>query len=298
MRNWKNRLARAARILAGSPEGGVAASPAGEPVTGQSDPRMCGLRDAVLKGWYNSETGELFTGFKISDDDVVLDVGCGDGGALLFCARQGAHVVFTDIVESKVNALVDKAKKSKARKVEGFVSDSLPLPLSDQYVTKVLSMEMLEHTKDPERILKELVRVGKPGAQYMITVPDSRSETLQKPIAAPVYFKEPNHIQIFDKNRLVSLIEKAGLQIERYETWGFYWTMLMSLFWIVGQEGQETNYANPIHDEIIGKKQYHPVIQNWSNTWDGVMNLGSGKKMIDVLDDYLPKAQMVIARKK
>ncbi|CRO36601.1 hypothetical protein PAERUG_P12_London_17_VIM_2_11_09_04363 [Pseudomonas aeruginosa] len=40
---------------------------------------MLGLRDAVLSGWFNQETDELFSGFPISAEDTVLDVGCGDG---------------------------------------------------------------------------------------------------------------------------------------------------------------------------------------------------------------------------
>ena len=86
---------------------------------------------------------------------------------------------------------------------------------------------MLEHTSKPEMILKELVRVGKTGAQYLITVPDARSEMLQEPFANPIYFSEPNHIQIFDKERFVQLVENSGLKIEKYDTWGFYWTVFM-----------------------------------------------------------------------
>ncbi len=101
---------------------------------------------------------------------------------------------------------------------------------------KILATEMLEHTSKPEIILAELVRVGRPGAKYLITVPDSRSEMLQKAVANSVYFAEPNHIQIFDKENFVRLVENSGLKVERYDTWGFYWTVFMSLFWIVHQQ--------------------------------------------------------------
>jgi hypothetical protein len=171
----------------------------------------------------------------------------------------------------------------------------MPLPLPDEYATKILSMEMLEHTSNPEMILQELVRVGKPKSRYLITVPDSRSETLQKPIANPIYFKAPNHVQIFDKNRFVTMVENAGLKIEQYATWGFYWTMLMSFFWVVSRDRK--NYKNPIFDEVQGQGLYHPVLQNWSDTWDGLMRLEGGRKLVDALDDLLPKAQVIIARK-
>ena len=264
----------------------------GNSAPGELDPRRCGEINALRRGWYKSEKGELFVGFKVTADDIVLDAGCGDGGATLFCARQGAHVIFSDVDALKIRNLMERAKETEARKVEGFVSDTLPLPLPDEYATKILSMEMLEHTVNPEKIMAELVRVGKPGAQYFITVPDSRSELLQKPFADPVYFSEPNHIQIFDKERFVQLVENSGLTIERYDSWGFYWTVFMSLFWIVHRQ-ESLNGA--IMDHI--KPPFHPVLQNWSNTWAGLMELNGSERILESFDQYLPKSQIIIARK-
>ena len=256
------------------------------------DPRICGLLDAVRRGWYKLETGELFIGFKVTSDDIVLDAGCGEGNAILFCAKQGAHVIFSDVDATKVNMLTERVKETKARKVESFISDTMQLPLPDQYATKILSTEMLEHTTSPEKIMAELVRVGKGGAQYLITVPDSRSEMLQKPVANPVYFSEPNHIQLFDKENFIQLVENSGLKVERYDTWGFYWTVFMSLFWIVHQQ---ENFNSPILDSI--KPPYHPVLQSWSNTWAGLMELNGSEKLLESFDKYLPKTQVIVARK-
>ncbi|PKN68977.1 MAG: SAM-dependent methyltransferase [Deltaproteobacteria bacterium HGW-Deltaproteobacteria-12] len=256
------------------------------------DPRFCGLRDAVRRGWYNLETGELFAGFKVTRDDIVLDVGCGEGNAILFCAKQGAHLVFSDVDEAKIKALIAKASSTAARKVEGFVSDSTPLPLADQYATKILATEMLEHTANPELILAELVRVGKPGAKYLITVPDARSEMLQKPVAHSDYFAAPNHIQIFSKERFVGLVESSGLQVEKYDTWGFYWTVFMSLFWIVHRKD---HLKGSVLDNI--RPPYHPVLQSWSNTWAGLMALDGAEKLLESFDQCLPKTQVIIARK-
>jgi hypothetical protein len=150
-------------------------------------------------------------------------------------------------------------------------------------------MEMLEHTLDPEKIMAELVRVGKPGAQYLITVPDSRSEMLQKPFANPIYFSKPNHIQIFDKENFVRLVENSGLKVERYDSWGFYWTVFMSLFWIVQQQ--------ECFNGAIWDYPCHPVLQSWSNTWAGLMELNGSEKLLESFDKYLPKSQVIIARK-
>lgn len=263
------------------------------PVCRDVDPRYCGLQDAVRRGWYQLETGELFPGFKVTADDIVLDVGCGEGNAVLFCAKQGAHVGFTDVNADKVEALIKTAGKTRARKIEGFVSDSMPLPLPDAYATKILATEMLEHTRSPEAILAELVRVGKSGAKYLITVPDARSEILQKPVAHPSYFCEPNHIQIFDKETFVRLVKGAGLTVEQYDTWGFYWTVFMSIFWLVHQE-DDANGA--VLDKI--QPPYHPVLRSWANTWAGLMDIAGSEKLMESFDQFLPKTQVIIAVKK
>ncbi len=263
-----------------------------QPTSVNADPRYCGLKDAVKRGWYNLATGELFAGFRVTRDDVVLDAGCGEGNAVLFCARQGAHVVFADVDERKVAALIEKASRTSARKVEGFVSDCLPLPLPDAYATRILATEMLEHTANPAAILAELVRVGKSGAKYLITVPDARSERLQEPVAHPVYFSPPNHIQIFDRERFTALVENAGLAVERCETWGFYWTVFMSLYWLV-RRSDKMNGA--VLDQIA--PPYHPVLQSWADTWAQVMELPGAEILMESFDRFLPKTQAIIASK-
>jgi ubiquinone/menaquinone biosynthesis C-methylase UbiE len=255
------------------------------------DPRRIGFLDAVNSGWYQRETGELLEGFKIDPEDTVLDVGCGEGLATLFCASQGAHLVFTDVDPEKVDILREKAMRSKARKVEAYVSDSTPLPLADQYASKIMAMEMLEHTEKPEAILAELYRVGKPGAQYLITVPEERSEVLQKTFADPSYFAPPNHIQIFNKNRFCDLVSASGLTIERYTTWGFYWVMWMSIFWSLPDQAPERETLSLV------SPPYHPALQSWSNTWNEIMKIPNGQSMVDAFNRALPKAQAVIARK-
>ena len=256
------------------------------------DPRSIGLRDAVNSGWYQRETGELLKGFPIDSQDIVLDVGCGEGLSILFCANQGAHVVFTDVSPKKIEHLREKAQRYPARKVEAYVSDSLPLPLADGYVTKVLAMDMLEHTEDPAAIMAELYRVGKPGAKYLISVPDHRSELLQKPFASASYFAPPNHIQLFDKKRLSDLVESVGMVVESHTTWGFYWVMWMSIYWCLNSHDMQGEII-----EKISTPPYHKTLLNWAKTWDEIMKIPNIQPMVDSFNRELPKSQAVIARK-
>ena len=63
------------------------------PVAEKVDPYMLGLHDAMLSGWFNQQTGELFSGFPVTPEDTLLDVGCGDGGNVHFCGMRGAKTV-------------------------------------------------------------------------------------------------------------------------------------------------------------------------------------------------------------
>ena len=138
-----------------------------------------GMRDAVLSGWYQAETGELFKGLVISSDDVVVDVGCGDGLTARFCAGRGASIIVTDIDPIKVQATERSLAGIAARSVRAMVSDSNPLPIEDGTASVVVSTEVLEHVDDPAQFLSELVRIGRSGARCLLTVPDPVAEALQ-----------------------------------------------------------------------------------------------------------------------
>src|SRR5262249_38230243 len=154
------------------------------------NPFLLGLHDASLSGWYCDAQNELFLGFPIGADDVVLDVGCGDGGTMQFCAQRAAHIILADIDPDQITAAQKRRKDNLARKMEGYVTDSAPLPLRDDTATRIICMETLEHVDDPVQMMSELVRVGKPGARYLLTVPDPVGEHLQKHLAPASYFEK------------------------------------------------------------------------------------------------------------
>lgn len=238
--------------------------------------------DAFLSGWFRRETGELFEGFPVNRDDSVLDIGCGNGPFTSFCAERGAEVFFADIDASKVDAIAAMLEGSAARATHPLVTDANPIPLPDGRVSKVIAMEVLEHVDDPRQFMGELVRVAKPGAQFLITVPDPLGESVQKKLAPEAYFQHPNHIRVFQRDEFVRLIEEAGLVIEKRATYGFYWSMWWFFFWACKQD------LSP---------PWHPLLQSWTQTWSMLLSLPDGARIKKALDETMPKSQAVIARK-
>lgn len=239
------------------------------------------MRDAVMSGWFQ-DSGEIFSGFMINPVDSVLDVGCGDGAFIKYCANRGAEVTFVDIDADKVNQNEERLRTSPARGLHGIVSDASPLPLPDDQFDKVISTEVMEHVDDPAAFLAELVRVGKPGALYLLSVPDIASETVQQTVAPPLYFEKPHHIRIFSREDFPTLVTDAGLVIEKQTCYGFFWSMFWAFFWTCDQD-----LSDP----------WHPLLQQWGRTWETLLSMRDGPRIKQALDQALPKSQVIIARK-
>ncbi|MES2819195.1 MAG: class I SAM-dependent methyltransferase [Pseudomonadota bacterium] len=240
------------------------------------------LTDAYLSGWFRRDSGELFEGFPIDAADSVLDIGCGDGPFATFCAERGAEVIFADIDAEKVAAVEAMLKQSPARAVLPLVTDANPIPLPDARVNKVIAMEVLEHVQDPAQFMRELVRVAKPGAQFLITVPDPLGESVQKKLAPDAYFEHPNHIRVFQRDEFEQLILDAGLVIEKRADYGFYWSIWWFFFWACKQD------LSP---------PWHPLLESWTRTWNMLLSTPDGPRIKKALDEAMPKSQAIIARK-
>ena len=258
------------------------------------DSRDCGLIDAVQSGWYQGESNELFKGFAIRAEDKVLDVGCGAGAATLFCAHRGAEVTFTDVEAQKIESLRARVAQTPARKAQGLVSDSTPLPIDANSMSRVIAMEVLEHVEEPSAVLRELVRVGQPGALYLLAVPDPVGENLQKSFAPPFYFQPPNHIHVFEREEFARLVSEAGLEIVRRDAFGFFWTFWMFLYWTLAK-ASNAELTGASHD--IVQPPYPPLLNDWAKLWHQIIQLPEAAPMKQALDQLLPKSQVIIARK-
>lgn len=244
--------------------------------------RDVGFRDAIRAGWYKNDTQELFDGFPINEKDTVIDVGCGFGNNLKFCAKYAAHTIGVDIDPSRVEATAELLKKEGAKSFKTIASDGNPLPIDTASIDKIICTEVLEHVDDPAITMKELVRIGKPGALYFLSVPGAASERVLKKVAPALYFEKPNHIRIFDSEGFETLVKDAGLEIEKHCYFSFFWAVWHAIVWKCG-----IDYDNGSH----------PALDHWAQAWDEVLSLPEGKKCMEALDEALHKSQIIIARK-
>jgi SAM-dependent methyltransferase len=223
-------------------------------------------------------------GLEIGPGDTVVDVGCGDGTVCAYAGRLGAEVIGIDIDEAAVRQADEAMRGVPARAWRGVVSDCDPIPLPDGSASVVIATEVLEHVPDPPRMLAELARVGRPGARYVIAVPDPVSESLMGRVAPGWYWRPPFHVHVFERAELEGLIRGAGLEVVARAARGFpqavWWAFRMAL-------GPRVNEPTPDA----------PLLAHWEAAWAALMATPRGPRLAEALDALLPKSQVVLARK-
>ena len=252
----------------------------------KSPSSLVGMVDWQALGWFNGRTGEIIKGVRIRPSHTVVDVGCGDGGFIGFVAGQGAEVIFIDRDAERLAATEARIRKSPARAYRAIHSDCEPIPLEDGIGDLVICTEVLEHVPDPVKFLDEVIRVAKPGAQLLISVPDSRSEQFVSATAPPECFEVPNHIRIFTAQAFEKLVLDAGLEIESHQFAGCFWSIYWPLSWMTAEPGGGLPLDNK-----------HPITEHWVQLWQMVQQHPEGYRIRDALNKLLPKSQTIVARK-
>jgi SAM-dependent methyltransferase len=247
------------------------------------DHQAVGLRDAQASGWFNEQTAELCPGFAIAPTDVVADIGCGTGGKTEFCARFARKVIAIDIDATRVEDARTKLAALGKAEFAADVGTADSIPIESGTADKVICSEVLEHVDNPAQVLGELVRIGKPGALYLLTVPDARSEDVAKRVAIPAAFQKPYHIHIFTGDAFERLVADAGLIVQRHSYQGFYMAVAQALMWRSRRKG-----VAPVRPGVMDE---------WARTWATVLDLPRGLNCKRALDEVLPKSQVIVAVK-
>jgi len=157
-----------------------------------------------------------------SKKQKMLDVGCCDGGNMIYFAKCGYQVAGVDIVKEEIKLTENNLSK------EGFVPYALKLysneelDLPDNEFDFVLCWKTIYHTgsmEKMEKLLKEMIRVLKIGSPLIINTleTDSLSLLISEKIGRNLYKRSRgngrfSYYYIFEDSKdFLSLLSKYGI---------------------------------------------------------------------------------------
>ena len=110
---------------------------------------------------------------EMFEGKVVADIGCGAAGKTLFYASRGVKKIYgVEILGKYKEEAENLAEKQGLSHLFEFVcADAAQLPFEDASIDTVIMNDALEHLPQPEKALREALRVLKPQGRAYINFP-------------------------------------------------------------------------------------------------------------------------------
>lgn len=102
----------------------------------------------------------------------ILEVGAGTGRDAVTLAKAGAEVLTLDYVPGSLGLTVKAAEMSAVR-VAPVCGDGTGSPFADDTFDVVFHQGLLEHFRDPLPMLRDNIRILKPGGSLVVDVPQT-----------------------------------------------------------------------------------------------------------------------------
>lgn len=159
----------------------------------------------------------------IGKDDLVLDIACGLGGWLRVCAARHAKVHGIDLSSKAIDFC-----KQALPAGEFYAQPAESLPFEDARFDYVTCLGSLEHFVQPEIALREMLRVAKPDAKFILLVPNKDFLTRKLKLYSGTNQKDAKEV-VRSLEEWRDLFEGSGLEItERWKD-----LHVLSLHWIL-----------------------------------------------------------------
>ncbi len=113
---------------------------------------------------------EILSRLNFTDDDRIIDIGCGTGNLLgLLIAKLNGNVKHS-FVGIDLSFEMIRIAHVKYPEIDFIVADSDNLPIRDESFDRVLSVTHLQNLPEPKMSLNEMYRIAVNDAQFAISI--------------------------------------------------------------------------------------------------------------------------------
>ncbi len=147
--------------------------------------------------------------FSPQEGNKIFDIGCGTGYFLKASEEKGLKTYGIDISDEAVKVAKEIARNSQIEVGEG---ENLKYP--DNFFNYISCLGSLEHFTDLEKGLREMIRVAKKGAKFLIIVPNI-NYLWDKVVGKKGTIQRDYKEELKDLNSWKKLFNNYGLKIEK-----------------------------------------------------------------------------------
>jgi len=136
----------------------------------------------------------------------ILEIGCGEGMMFEGTATQPVQM---DVSATRVRRALGKGRRL-------LCADGYQLPFADQSFEVVLLVAVLEHTREPWRILAEARRVLKPGGRVVMVVPNDWTMSAGRLLLGKFPIRYPDHLTFTTPGRMRRWLREGFRLVEGF----------------------------------------------------------------------------------
>lgn len=153
---------------------------------------------------------------ELDPEDVVLEVACGTALVSRAIARRVRHVTALDVTPAMLAQGKREADQDAITNVTFTLGEATALPYVDRSFTLVLTRFSMHHVEDPLAVLREMVRVSRPGAGFFVAdlVREERGGADPDRLEG---LRDPSHNRLLTADRIAELIAEAGAEVKRID---------------------------------------------------------------------------------
>jgi len=171
------------------------------------DPKKIDVLDAEeRKIWQNPE--EILGIIEIKSSVVVADIGCGSGFFTLPVSEKVAKVYAVDVQMKMIESLERKIQNFKIENIKTLLAQKNEIPLENNSVDLLLSINTLHEFDDKEKMISEMERVLKKNGKALISDWKKKNTGFGPPIAVRVSREQA--VNLFKKKEF-NLLKKKDL---------------------------------------------------------------------------------------
>ncbi|HKG15207.1 MAG TPA: class I SAM-dependent methyltransferase [Pyrinomonadaceae bacterium] len=174
-----------------------------------------GAENLAVPEFINRRLDEIIAGFEpYKQNGLLLDVGCGAGTFMQAARRAGWEAVGVEVSATA-------AEHNRAEGFEVFNGELAEARYPEGRFDVVVLSEVLEHVAEPREMLGEVLRVMRPGGLLWATTPNGRGFSARSLGLKWSAVSPPEHLHLFSRGAVESLLEEVGFVRARVVTEGF-----------------------------------------------------------------------------